>query len=143
MRRVLLAGILLAACHDPSDPDKMRVIGLIEPTRSSPPVLEAPAAAPPGRRFTVIVHTVGSSQCTQPDGGDVSVVGSLIRIVPYDIWPKPGHTDVCPEDYVPLRHPLAVTAPAAGLARIRVVGRRPAGLSVVLDSVERPLMVQP
>ncbi|HEX6107151.1 MAG TPA: hypothetical protein VFZ26_16310 [Gemmatimonadales bacterium] len=139
----LLAPVALLACHDASDPDKQRVVGLIDPGRSTPPVLVAPAEVAVHERFIVTVHTVGSSDCTQPDGASVVVEGDLVRIVPYDIVPMPGHTDVCREDYAPHAHPLPLTLSRAGTARLRVVGRRPAGRDGVPDSVEVGVTVLP
>jgi hypothetical protein len=133
----------LAACHDATDSEKQRVIGLIEPSRTTLPVVVAPAEVAAGEEFLVTVNTVGSSGCTTPDGGDVSVTDDLIRLVPYDIVPMPGHSDVCREDYAPQRHYFPVTMAHPGAARIRVVGRRPSTNDSALDSVETPLTVTP
>lgn len=142
-RGMALLAVGLVACQDPSDPDKMRVVGLIDPARTSPPVIDAPEEAARNQRFLVTVYTVGSSDCTHPDGEDVAVVGDLVRIVPYDIVPRPGHTDVCRDDNAARPHPLALVLPRAGTVTLRVVGRRPAGPESLPDSVERVLRVLP
>lgn len=106
-------------------------------------MIVAPAEVTAGEEFVVTVNTVGSSDCTTPDGGDVRVADDLIRLVPYDIIPIPGHNDVCREDYAPQRHHFPLTMTRPGPARIRVVGRRPSTNESALDSVEIPLAVTP
>jgi hypothetical protein len=135
--------LALLACTDATDAEKRRVIGLIEPSPSGLPVIVAPAEVVAGQEFVVTVNTVGSSDCTTPDGGDVAVAEDLIRIVPYDIVPMPGHSDVCRADYAPQRHYFPVTLKRPGPARIRVVGRRPSTNESALDSVETALAVSP
>jgi hypothetical protein len=107
------------------------VIGLIEPSRTMPPVIVAPAEVRAGERFVVTVNTVGSSDCTTADGGDADVAPDLIRLVPYDIVPLPG------------RHYFPLELTHAGSSRIRVVGRRPSTDPTALDSVETSLLVAP
>jgi hypothetical protein len=119
------------------------VIGLIEPSRTMPPVIVAPAEVRAGERFVVTVNTVGSSDCTTADGGDADVAPDLIRLVPYDIVPLPGHVDVCREDYAARRHYFPLELTHAGSSRIRVVGRRPSTDPTALDSVETSLLVAP
>lgn len=136
--------LLLAACHDPTDPDKERVVGVINPLGGSPPVIVAPSEVPRNERFVVTVHTRGSSDCTTPDGGSVVMMAAdLVRIVPYDIVPAPGHTDVCLDDYAPQPHPFPLTLTRAGATRIRVVGRRDSRATSVLDSAEAVVTVLP
>ncbi len=65
------------------------------------------------------------------------------RIVPYDIIPIPGHTDVCQDDYVARPHLFGLTLQRPGPARLRVVGRRAARAESVLDSLEVGLTVTP
>jgi len=142
-RRLWILLPTIVACHDASDPEKQRVIGLIEPSRTTLPVIVAPAEVAVDERFIITVHTVGSSDCTTPDGGDVEVRTDLIRVIPYDIVPIPGHTDVCREDYAPHRHQFPLTPSRAGATRIRVVGRRPSTNESALDSVETALLVVP
>jgi hypothetical protein len=133
----------LAACHDAGDPAKQRVIGLIEPSRTTLPVILTPTEVRAGERFVVTVNTVGSSDCTTADGGDAKIAPDLIRLVPYDIVPLPGHVDVCREDYAPRHHYFPLTLSHARASRIRVVGRRPSTDPTALDSVEAPLLVTP
>jgi hypothetical protein len=147
-RRNLLRGLPalvvgLVACHDASDPDKRRIVGFIEPSRTTPPVIVAPAEVAANQRFTITVHTVGSSACTTPDGGSVVVHEGLVRVVPYDIVPLPGHTDVCLDDQAAHPHLFSLRFPRSGTARLRVVGQRPSGLDEVLDSVETAVIIRP
>jgi len=135
--------LLAAGCHDATDPEKQRVVGTVDLLGTSPPVLVAPAEVAAGERFTVTVYTWGSSDCTKPDGGDVRIEGDLVRIVPYDIIPIPGHSDVCQDDYVARPHLFGLTLGRAGAARLRVVGRRAARAESVLDSLEVGLTVTP
>jgi hypothetical protein len=93
--------------------------------------------------FTVVVHTVGSSDCTTPSRNEVRETDDLLRIVPYDIIPIPGHTDVCRDDYAFHEHRLRITRSVAGATRIRVVGMTAAAREERLDSVETLLMVRP
>jgi hypothetical protein len=136
--------LLLAACHDPTDPAKERVVGVIDAVGGSPPAIVAPAEVPRNERFVVTVYTRGSSGCTQPDGVSLALAESdLVRIVPYDIVPLPGHADVCLEDYAPLPHPFPLTLSGPGPTRIRVVGRRDSRPQAVLDSAETTVTVVP
>lgn len=95
------------------------------------------------QRFLRTVHTIGSSDCTHPDGGEVRVGDDLVRIVPYDIVPRPGHTDVCRQDCAARPHPFALVLARTGRVTLRVVGLRPAGPESLPDSVERALQALP
>jgi hypothetical protein len=143
-RRLPVALLLLAAgCHDATDPEKQRVIGLVDLLGTSPPAIVVPAQIAANERFTVTVYTWGSSDCTKPDGGSVAVLGDLVRIVPYDIIPIPGHSDVCRDDYAAHPHVFPLTLTQAGPARVRVVGRRAARAESALDSLELAITVAP
>ena len=143
LRSCWLLLLSVAACNDATDPDKERILGQIDAYRSSPPTLAAPSTAAAHARFTVTVTTFGSSGCTTPDGGAVAVEGDLVRILPYDIVPSAGHTDVCPRDFAPFPRLLPVRLSPAGVYRVRVVGRRPSGDHGGLDSVETTITVTP
>lgn len=136
-------GLALAACHDATDHEKQRVIGRIDPVHTSVPVIVAPAEAEAHEAFTVLVNTVGSSDCTKPDGGEVVEQGDVVRIVPYDIVPIPGHTDVCQDDNAFHEHRLQVVRDQAGVATLRVVGISAASRTDRLDSVEVAVTVNP
>lgn len=143
MRRLPIALLVVAGCRDATDPEKQRVVGLVDLLATSPPAVVAPAEVAANQRFAITVHTWGSSDCTKPDGGDVRIEGDLVRIVPYDIIPIPGHTDVCQDDYVARPHLFGLTLDRPGPARLRVVGRRAARAESVLDSLEVGLTVTP
>jgi hypothetical protein len=129
-------GLALAGCNDATDPEIQRVIGTIDPSHTVVPVIVAPDEARAHVPFTVIVHTVGTSDCTKPDGNDLVVLGDVARIVPYDVVPIPGHSTVCRNDYAFQEHRLSVTLPRTGAARVRVVGLSASTRQSVLDSVE-------
>jgi len=137
-RPVLAAGLGLAlgSCNDATDPEIQRVIGRIDAHHTAVPTIVAPDEARANVPFTVIVRTVGTSDCTKPDGEDLEVLGDLARIVPYDVVPIPGHSTVCRNDYAFQEHRLSVTLPRTGAARVRVVGLSAATRESVLDSAE-------
>jgi hypothetical protein len=143
-RPVLAAslGFALAGCNDATDPEIQRVIGRIDPRHTVVPVIVAPDEARANVPFTVIVHTVGPSDCTKPDGDDLVVQGDLARIVPYDVVPIPGHSTVCRNDYAFHEHRLSVTLSRAGTARVRVVGLSAATRESVLDSAEVTIRIR-
>jgi hypothetical protein len=129
-------GLALGSCNDATDPEIQRMIGWIDPHHAVVPVIVAPEVARANVPFTVVVHTVGTSDCIEPDGDDLVVLGDLARIVPYDVVPIPGHTNVCRNQHVFQEHRLSVTLPRAGAARVRVVGLSAATRGSVLDSAE-------
>ena len=137
--RPALAVILALAsadCNDATDPEIQRVIGRIDPNHTVVPVIVAPEEARVNVPFTVIVHTVGTSDCTKPDGDDLLIQPDLARIVPYDVVPIPGHSTVCRNDYAFQEHRLSVTLRSSGAARVRVVGLSAATREDVPDSAE-------
>ena len=143
MSRLWLGVVLLAACHDATDAEKQRVIGAVDLLGTTPPTLVLPDELTAGRRFTATVYTWGNSDCTQADGGSMTVVDGVVRLVPYDIIPIPGHSDVCRDDWVAHAHAFGVTLNEPGTARLRVVGRRAARAETVLDSLDVSVTVSP
>lgn len=135
-------GLALAGCNDATDPEIQRVIGRIDLHHTVVPVIVAPDEARANVPFTVIVHTVGTSDCTKPDGEDQVVLGDLARIVPYDVVPIPGHSDVCRNDYAFQEHRVSVTLPRAEAARVRVVGLSAATRGNLLDSAEATVRIR-
>jgi hypothetical protein len=142
---VLLAltlGLAAGACGSPTEPNTERVIGRIDPSLSSRPVVAAPAEVRAGAEFTVTVTTVGFG-CTTAEGGAVVVRGDLARIVPYDRVPSAGHDAFCPEIVTILPRDLRITMPRAGTARLRVVGFRASSPGSILDSIDIAINVLP
>jgi hypothetical protein len=142
---VLLAltlGVAAGACGSPTEPNTERVIGRIDPSLSSRPVVAAPAEVRAGAEFTVTVTTVGFG-CTIAEGGAVVVREDLARIVPYDRVPDAGHDTFCPEVVTILPRDLRVTMPRAGTARLRVVGFRASSPGSILDSIDIAINVLP
>jgi hypothetical protein len=138
----LAAVIALGGCHDATDPEIQRMIGRIDISHTYQPVLVAPAEVRAGEEFPLSVYTAGPSVCTRPDGETVEVQGSLVRIVPYDVVPIPGHSDVCPHDIAFHEHRLRLSLPVAGAATLRVVGLRASATLGPLDSVDTDIMVR-
>jgi hypothetical protein len=129
------------ACGSPTEPNTQRVVGRIDPSLSSRPVVSAPAEVRAGAAFTVTVTTVGFG-CTTAEGGAVVVRDDLARIVPYDRIPEPGHGTFCPEGILAiLPRDLGVTLPRAGAARLRVVGLKASSPGSILDSVDIAISV--
>jgi hypothetical protein len=143
---VLLApslGLLAGACGSPTEPNTERVVGRIDPSLSSRPVVSAPAEVRARTAFTVTVTTVGFG-CTTAEGGSVEVHDDLARIVPYDRIPGAGHGTFCPEGTVTiLPRDLRVTMPRTGTARLRVVGFRASSPGSILDSIDIAISVLP
>jgi hypothetical protein len=143
---VLLAvslGLAIGGCGSPTEPNTERVVGRIDPSLSSRPVVSAPAEAQAGVAFTVTVTTVGFG-CTTAEGGAVEIRGALARIVPYDRVPGAGHGTFCAEGTITiLPRDLRVTMRQAGTARLRVVGYRASTPESVLDSVDIAISVLP
>jgi hypothetical protein len=143
---VLLAlslGLVAGACGSPTEPNTERVVGRIDPSLSSRPVVSAPAEVRAGAAFTVTVTTVGFG-CTTAEGGEVEVSDDIARIVPYDRIPGPGHGTLCDETTVRiLPRDLRVTMREAGAARLRVVGLRASSPGSILDSIDIAISVLP
>lgn len=138
----LSLALAAGACGSPTEPNTERVIGRIDPSLSSRPVVWAPAEVRAGAEFTVTVTTVGSG-CTIAEGGRVELREALARIVPYDRTPKAGHGTFCPEVLTVLPRDLEVTIPRAGTANLRVVGYRASSPGSILDSIDIAITVLP
>jgi hypothetical protein len=138
-----ILGLAAGACGSPTEPNTVRVIGRIDPSLSSRPVVAAPSEVRAGAEFTVTVTTVGFG-CATAEGGAVEVRENLARIVPYDRIPQAGHGTFCPEGVLTiLPRDLNVTMPQAGAARLRVVGFRASSPGSILDSLEIAINVLP
>jgi hypothetical protein len=135
--------LVLGSCHNATDPEIQRMIGRIDRSNTEKAVIVLPAEVQAGVPFAVLIHTVGPSTCTRADGESVTVEGDLARIIPYDVVPIPGHSNVCPSDYAFHEHRLSLTLSGSGQRTVRVVGLRASATANVLDSVETTVMVQP
>lgn len=69
--------------------------------------------------------------------------GDVVRIVPYDIVPIPGHSDVCQSDYAFHEHRIRLARRQPGPAWLRVVDLSAASRANRLDSAEVAVSVQP
>jgi hypothetical protein len=138
---VLTLALAVGACGSPTEPNTKRVLGRIDPSLSSRPVVWAPAEARAGVAFAVTVTTVGFG-CTTAEGGTVESQGDLARIVPYDRVPGAGHDTFCDPGVVILPRDLQVKFLQAGTGHVRVVGLR-GSTTAVLDSVDVAVNVLP
>lgn len=98
-----------------------RRVGVTHVGISSVPLADVPSAIYAGVPFQVVIHTLGSSSCTVPDGEDVAVSLNAADITPYDRYAPPGRA--CTADISPIDHAVTLTFRAIGQARIRVHGR--------------------
>jgi hypothetical protein len=144
MRQLSASALVLAlgACNNPTDLGKQRIIGAIDPSSTSVPVIVAPAEVEAQAPFSVVVHTYATLGCSSPDGQDLSEQADLVRIVPYDIVAAPGHTDVCTSEGIIHEHRFNVELSNKGEARLRVVGSSLASRGDRLDSVEVAVSVR-
>ncbi len=134
-------GLAAGACGRPTEPNTERVVGRIDPSLSSRPVVAAPQEVRAGIAFTITVTTVGFG-CTAAEGGAVEIRGGLARVIPYDREPKAGHDFFCAPNVTVLPRDLQIKLPLAGTAHLRVVGLKAAS-DVALDSVDVTITVLP
>jgi hypothetical protein len=87
IRPLLFSGLVFSVigCHTFfRSPKEHRLIGTIDATDVSGPVIQAPSTVHLGEWFDVTVTTRGSS-CVRADGADVDVRGLIALITPRDI----------------------------------------------------------
>jgi hypothetical protein len=135
-RSIALLGLGLLGC---SEPDWVTTVGTLHATSDRVVTLTAPAHVAAGEDFVVTVQTVGSSNCTRTERTDLSMDGSLARLVPYDQVPAGGAA--CFRDLRPFVHSHAVRLAVPGPASLRIVGSFGQGAEAVLDSVEVGIQV--
>jgi hypothetical protein len=124
MRHLLiLTGVLvgLAGCSTLTEPDTRRVIGLIDPGVAFPTIV-APDTVQVGSWFTATVHTFGSSNCTKPDGVELTLSASEARVTPYDLETTGSSQAVCYLDLRAHPHPVELRFTRAGPAVIVALG---------------------
>jgi len=107
------------------------------------PLLATPREVTAGETFTITVTTVGAGYAVA-DGGTVEVLGSLVRVVPYDRVQRVESDSACP-GVAPrlLSRPLRLTLTRPGLALIRVVGVSATAAAPALDSMDAEIAVLP
>ena len=136
-------GLTVGACSNPTDPNTERVVGRIDPSLSSRPVVSAPQEVRAGVAFTVTVTTVAFG-CATAEGGLVEIRRNLARVTPYDRVPEAGHGALCGEAVITLLpRDLRVTLSHTGTASLRVVGLSASTPDEVLDSVDVAINVVP
>jgi hypothetical protein len=108
-------------------------------------VVIAPDTVPVGTQFTVTVNSFGSSSCTHPDGADLTIVGGLATISPYDRVPADGADVVCTADVAARPHPVLLRFTAPGSATIRVRGYQydEQAQQRVIGTVDRTIAIEP
>jgi len=109
------------ACTGVTEPEWVRVPGLV---LSGPPPLSsliAPDTVVAGEPFQITVTTFGSSTCTQPDGYDLLLTSSRADIVPFDRTAVGAI--VCTDDLHSFPRTLLLTFTTVGQAEIQVEGR--------------------
>lgn len=135
MRVLWLAMVigLGTGCSGITRPDAwQREAGIIEPELSSVQLLVLPQQVFAGTPFTVTVNTLSPDSCVRRGDTTVEVTGLTARIAPRDLV---AHEPAgCRDIFSVLRHEVTVTFPAAGTARIVVVGRSLAGEPVEFEA---------
>ena len=118
-RRMAIVGVigLFTGCHTfLRSAKEHRVVGNIDPTGVSGPVIQAPNTVHVGQQFEVTVTTRGDS-CVRADGADVDVRGLVAVIVPRDIV---NYAHGCAEYDAPYPRAVKVRFQQLGTAAIRV-----------------------
>ncbi len=136
---IAIAALAFLGC---SEPDWVTTIGTLNADSARVATLTAPTHVTVGTSFVVTVQTVGPSNCTRPERTDLSVTGSLARLVPYDQVPAPGQA-ACFRNLAPFSHSHAVQFEAPGQTTLRVIGYFGEGDEAALDSVEVGIAVDP
>ena len=109
--------ITVAACHTfLRSPKEHHVIGTIDPSGVSGPVIQAPGSVHLGEWFEVTVTTHGSS-CVRAEGADVDVRGLIALITPRDIV---NYAHGCLEYDAPYPRSVKIRFDQAGAGVIRV-----------------------
>jgi hypothetical protein len=128
----------LSAC---SEPTQTRVIGTLSGDVGGSATISAPETVTAASPFTVTIITVGSSNCTQVAGEQVTSSAGLVMVVPMDEVPTDGQT--CFRDLAPFEHERALRIDVAGQAVLRIVGYFGQGSERTLDSTDVTLQVEP
>lgn len=146
MAVVGLAGVLAAACSEPSAPAALQpqagVLQLegytgLQPSQAGvavrwsvepgtgtfvpPAVLAVPAEVQAGQAFDAVVTTLGMNGCWRADSQAVSKSGRTLDLKPYDVH---SGADFCTEALQYLPHTSRVTLDSPGEWTVRVTGRR-------------------
>jgi len=143
MRHMIMAiAIATTACS--TEPDTERVVGIIDADPSGSTIV-APDTVQAGVRFAATVNTFGSSNCTAPDGVDLTLEAAAALVIPYDrvlVNPDDG---ACTADMAPHPHPVELLFTAPGEASIVVEGRvfTPTSNVTIPGTVTKAVVVLP
>jgi hypothetical protein len=135
---VALVALVVLGC---SEPDWASTLGMLNPTADDRSVsLTHPAQVRANTPVEITVQTFGSSNCTRAERLDLSVVGSVVRLAPYDQLAQDG---TCFRDLAPVPHTRAIQFGAPGPATLRIVGYFGQGSEALVDSVDVGIEVEP
>ena len=122
---------LVVSCSSPHDPTWAPVVGIIEWNGESEDVVEAPAQANAGERFTIVVSTYGPS-CVHPGRSQLETVESgIVVVTPFDVQER----GACPADLVRIPRSVRLRLPVPGDYVLRIQGRSSPDLSTVFIDV--------
>ena len=110
--------VALAACSTPTEPERVRVLGIIAYTAQEPRV----TLQPDGRTVEVRVDTFGGG-CEEQGETTVAVDGLTATVTPYDYRTADAIT-VCADILQTFEHRAVVRFPTSGAGVIRVRGHR-------------------
>jgi hypothetical protein len=131
--------LLFAGCHSSPLESSVRVVGIIDAGGETlSRVIEAPSTASANQVFSITVSTYGNS-CVAGAGAEVSVVGLLATITPYDVVNSGSGT--CLDYLKAYPRTVQLRFAQAGTATIRVTGQ--SDYQAGLVSAERSLTVNP
>lgn len=138
MKRIsVVLALLCCACATEPEPVTW---GLATLGPGGQPNIAAPDTVRVGVAFetTVTYYGSGTADCNYPDGTTVSYVADVVRIQVFSR--RPLSTTICTDDLRPYPQVVSTTIAAAGVYKIRLVGR---GNGAEPDSVERTIVVIP
>ena len=124
---ICVGGLSALACHTAAEPDVAPEVGIIEFYSDRSTVLTLPATARAGQDFNVVVRTFGNG-CVSAATATVRYNGARATLTPYDndlSRTSPGVA--CTDILLRPTHTVTLRFPEAGVATIRVEGRREPG----------------
>lgn len=133
--RVLLVGLMLTVGCVTEPSDTVRDLAALSTFRDK--VLDVPDTVSVGVPVTITGHAWGSTtvECNIPDGMDVDVKNTVVRITGYMIYPT--RNAQCAWDYTVYPYSTEVTFTKVGTHSIRFIGKR-----LSMDSVVKTIVVK-
>ena len=134
-----LAPLLIQACSSPAEPDRVRVIGVVDFYHESiNDVVSAPDTVEAGVAFEVTITTFGGG-CDRPAGTTSETAGSQADVTPYDLTPSRHFEYACPDILLRMPRVAVLEFAEPGPATLRVHGRR---LDAETERSGVPVMIQ-